>query len=271
MKKFPKMKIHPLLLPLCLLYILQGQCFLFLAMFFFVTLHELGHCVTALLFGANVKQIWFTPIGERAVIKGLENISFFKRQIVFCAGSAVSLLLGLLLILFSKGETMTFFASFNLLLCGFNLMPFLPLDGGNILLHWAGRKYGILNAAGILVKVSRGFGYFLMLAGLLQVIFYPFNISLLLIGCYIVYSNKKEYLHITYQTYRALLAEQRHMKLVQQVYTKRDVTLGELVAAMSFDTYFWYCSMTEGKVEWKSQREVMELLLKKGAGGNVWG
>ena len=49
------------------------------------------------------------------------------------------------------------------------------------------------------------------------------------------------------------------------------MTLGELVGAMSFDTYFWYCSMIEGKVEWKSQKEVMELLLKKGAGGSVWG
>lgn len=271
MKKLLKIKIHPLLLPLCLLYILQGQCMIFLGIVFFVTLHELAHCITAVLFGAKVNRIWFTPIGERAVIKDLENLSFFKRQIVFCCGPIVSFLLGIFFIVLGEGETILFFGSFNILLCCFNLLPFLPLDGGNIILHWAGKKYGILNTAGVLVKVSRGFGYFLILAGILQVILYPFNISLLVIGCYIVYSNKKEYLQITYQTYRALMREQRHMKLVQQVYTKRDVTLGELVGAMSFDTYFWYCSMTEGKVEWKSQKEVMELLLKKGAGGSVWG
>ena len=146
----------------------------------------------------------------------------------------------------------------------------MPLDGGNVVLHWAGRKYGILRTASILVKVSRGFGYFLMGIGILQVILYPFNLSFLVIGCYIVYSNKKEYLQITYQTYQALLAEQATMKQVEQIYTKRDVTLGELVARMHFDKYFFYCSMKDGIVEWKSQKEIMELLLKKGAEACVW-
>ncbi len=146
----------------------------------------------------------------------------------------------------------------------------MPLDGGNIVLHWAGKKYGILRTASILVKIGRGFGYFLMGIGILQVILYPFNLSLLVIGCYIVYSNKKEYLQITYQTYQALLAENATMKQVEQIYTKRDVKLGELVERMHFDRYFFYCSMKDGIVEWKSQKEIMELLLKKGAEAYVW-
>ncbi len=92
MIKLLKIKIHPLLLPLFLYYVFQENVFLFLGMIFFVTIHEMGHCITAFCFGAKIKQIWFTPVGERAVIKGLEGISFLKRQIVFCSGPLVSLL-----------------------------------------------------------------------------------------------------------------------------------------------------------------------------------
>ncbi len=67
-----------------------------------------------------------------------------------------------------------------------------------------------------------------------------------------------------------MLAENAVIKQVEQVYTKRDVKLGELVSRMHFDKYFFYCSISQGKVEWKSQKEIMELLLKRGAEGSVW-
>ncbi len=239
---------------------------LFLAMLFFVTLHEMGHCITAYCFGAKIKQIWFTPIGERAIIKGLEKLSFMKRQIVFFSGPLVSIIMAIVCLLCHS----TILAVFNVILAIFNIMPFLPLDGGNAMLHIAGRKYGILKTASVMVKISKGFGYFLMIIGTLQVILYPFNISILLIGCYIVYSNQREYLQITYQTYQALLSDSATIKQVQQIYTKKDIKLGELVAAMHFDKYFFYCCMVNGKIEWKSQKEIMELLLKKGVEGYVW-
>ena len=266
MKKICKIKIHPLLIPLFLFYLIQGNALLFLGILFFVTLHEIGHCITAVCFGAKIKQIWFTPVGERAIIKGLESPSFLQRQIIFCSGPLVSACMALICMICGS----TIFAGFNFILCLFNLLPFLPLDGGNIVLHWAGKKYGILRTASILVKIGRGFGYFLMGIGILQVILYPFNLSLLVIGCYIVYSNKKEYLQITYQTYQALLAENATMKQVEQIYTKRDVKLGELVERMHFDRYFFYCSIKDGIVEWKSQKDIMEVLLKKGAEAYVW-
>ena len=266
MKKAFKIKIHPLLLPLILFYFIQGNIALFLGMLFFVTLHEIGHCVTAYCFGAKIKQIWFTPIGERAVIKGLEKLSFLKRQIVFFSGPFISIIMAIVC-LFCHNAIL---AVFNIMLAVFNFMPFLPLDGGNAMLHIAGRKYGILKTASVMVKVSKGFGYFLMIIGTLQVILYPFNISILLIGCYIVYSNQREYLQITYQTYQALLSDSATVKQVQQIYTKKEVKLGELVLAMHFDKYFFYCCMINGKIEWKSQKEIMELLIKKGVEGYVW-
>ena len=70
--------------------------------------------------------------------------------------------------------------------------------------------------------------------------------------------------------YQALLSDSATVKQVQQIYTKKEVKLGELVSAMHFDKYFFYCCMINGKIEWKSQKEIMELLLKKGVEGYVW-
>ena len=137
MKKICKIKIHPLLIPLFLFYLIQGNALLFLGILFFVTLHEIGHCITAVCFGAKIKQIWFTPVGERAIIKGLESPSFLQRQIIFCSGPLVSACMALICMICGS----TIFAGFNFILCLFNLLPFLPLDGGNIVLHWAGKKY----------------------------------------------------------------------------------------------------------------------------------
>lgn len=266
MKKKFRIKIHPLLLPLLILYLINGNGLLFLGMLLFVTLHEIGHCIVAMCFGAKIKQITITPVGERAIIKGLEKCCLLKREMVYFAGIFVSICMAILCIVC---DNKVYFA-FNIMLAVFNMLPFLPLDGGNILLHIAGVKYGILRTASVLVKMSKGFGYFLMGIGILQVILYPFNISLLVIGCYIVYSNQREYLQITYQTYQALLADRVAIKKVQQIYTKRDVKLGELVKRMHFDKYFFYCCVMSDKIVWKSQKEVMELLLKKGAEGYLW-
>lgn len=261
-----KIKIHPLLLPFFLLYIFEGKGLLFGGMLLFVTLHEMAHCITAICFGAKIKQIWFTPIGERAMIKGIEKPSFLQRQLIFLSGPLVSFCAAVICILCGS----SIFCNFNIMLAIFNLLPFLPLDGGNLTLYAASQKYGMLRSASVLVKISKGFGYFLMAVGVIQVILYPFDISLLLIGCYIVYSNKKEYLQITYQTYQALLSDSTVIKQVEQVYTKRNVKLGELVSRMHFDRYFFYCSVVGEVVEWKSQKEVMKLFLKNGAEGSVW-
>ncbi len=266
MKKKFRIRIHPLVLPLFVFYLLNGNGLLFFMMFLFVTLHEMGHCIVAACFGAKIRQITITPIGERAVIKGLEQCCLLKREMVYFSGILVSLCMSILCMVCGN----LFFFGFNMMLALFNMMPFLPLDGGNILLHFAGVKYGILRTASVLVKMSKGFGYFLMGVGVLQVILYPYNISLLLIGCYIVYSNQREYLQLTYQTYQALLKDRSTIKQVQQVYTKRDVKLGELVERMHFDKYFFYCCVMSDKIVWKSQKEVMEMLLKKGAEGCVW-
>lgn len=111
-----------------------------LLMFASVLAHELGHSFVAIAQGIEVKSITLFLFG------GLANLDKESRTPagafgVAIAGPAVSLLLfGLLTVLKSVSglavpwiALLSLLASINLALALFNLIPGLPLDGGNIL------------------------------------------------------------------------------------------------------------------------------------------
>jgi Zn-dependent protease/CBS domain-containing protein len=105
-----------------------------------VFLHELGHALTSVRFGIDVRSItlWmlggYTEMEREAPTPGQEFT-------VAAAGPAVSLLLGgvgvVAEVLFAPGgvphELAFQFAASNLLVGVFNLLPGLPLDGGRLL------------------------------------------------------------------------------------------------------------------------------------------
>lgn len=266
MKKF-RIRIHPLLIPFMFLFFLSHQLLSFLLLLLFVTIHELSHCIAAYLCGAKVKQIWFTPVGERAVIKNMEQLSYGKRQLILLAGPGVSFLLGgIFLLFFSQWE----YGMMNLVIAAFNLLPFLPMDGGKLLLHCIGRHIGTVKTARILIKISQGFGYCLVLCGILQVLLFPFNISLLVIGFYFVSTNRREYVHMVYCTYKELQACKKRILPIKHVYVGDNISLGEAVAQMNTDYYFLFYREKNGVWEKKSQKQVMYALMKEGAGGGIW-
>ncbi len=267
MKKFTFVKIHPLFVPFILLFLYQKKLKLFLLLLLFVTVHELGHCLTALAFGAKLKQIFITPIGEKAIIENMDSLSYGKRQLILLSGPLISLIMACI---YWFIENRYDYAGFHLLIAGFNLLPFLPMDGGNLLLNCAGKTWGTVKVAGYMIKVSKGFGYFLIFLGILQAIFSPFNLSLLFIGIYICSMNKKEYLYIIYQSYKNLLFQPKGILPVCHKLVGEDIRLGDLVATLNTDYYFIFYREKDGNIEWKTQRQVMMALMEKGTDGTVW-
>ena len=261
-----RFRIHPLLLPMLFLFWQSGSLQSFLWLIVFVTLHEFSHCTAALVFGGKIKEIWITPIGERAIIHHFDGFRYGKRQVILLAGPICSLMCAGICILIGNLE----FAYVNMLIGVFNLLPFLPLDGGRLLLNWWGRHSGTLKAAGILTKMSRGFGYFLIAIGVVQAVLYPYMFSLLLIGCYMVSVNRKEYLHITYGLYKQLMKKNKNTLPIRACYTGENALLGELTSVMNPDYYFLFYRRYNGRMEQKTQQEVMSLLMERGAYGKVW-
>ena len=92
-------------------------------------LHEAGHLVAMYYYGRKPNAICFYGGGVKIKAPAL-RLDYKHETIIYSAGCAVNLFLFLLSSCAGKGDTD--FAQANLLLCGFNLLPFRQLDGGRL-------------------------------------------------------------------------------------------------------------------------------------------
>ncbi|AFZ24676.1 Zn-dependent protease [Cylindrospermum stagnale PCC 7417] len=151
-----------------------------LLLFASVVAHELGHSFVALRQGIEVKSITLFIFGGLASLEK-ESETPADAFWVAIAGPLVSLLLfatttaiGFATTISSPlGAILNLLASVNLALALFNLIPGLPLDGGNILkaLVWkiTGKPYkGVLFAS----RIGQLFGWVAVIYGLLPLIVY---------------------------------------------------------------------------------------------------
>jgi len=105
-----------------------------------VLLHELGHSLVAQSQGIKVNSITLFLLGGLASIDQESKTPAAAFQVAI-AGPTVSLFLYLMLLPISRGETLPdacqflagILARINLILALFNLVPGLPLDGGQVL------------------------------------------------------------------------------------------------------------------------------------------
>lgn len=111
-----------------------------LMLFASVILHELGHSLVARSQGIKVNSITLFIFGGVASIERESKTPGQAFQVAI-AGPAVSLVLFVLFFLLSSAlplsgfahEIVSYIASINLILALFNLIPGLPLDGGQVL------------------------------------------------------------------------------------------------------------------------------------------
>ena len=116
------------------------------SVFLCIVLHELGHCVVAMRFGARVQSITLLPIGGVASLSSLPEKPV-REFLVAVAGPAVNLVIAVVLILLrgdvpslrALGEVPSSLPQLadglirtNLMLVLFNLIPAFPMDGGRM-------------------------------------------------------------------------------------------------------------------------------------------
>jgi len=140
----------------------------YLALFFFVLLHEYGHALACRLVGGTANEIMLWPLGGMAYVAppvrpGATLWSNAAGPLVNVAMLVVFFPAGLkldrALMLARTAPDVHFFlmalAGINVLLLAFNLLPIYPLDGGQIIrsLLW----YAVGRARSLMVAVAIGF------------------------------------------------------------------------------------------------------------------
>lgn len=142
---------------------------LFTGVFFFVLLHELGHCYVALKKGIRVLDITLWPLGGLARLARMPDDPATEFRIAI-AGPLVNL--GVAAIIFLGlvatrsvtniveldpigGGLLEAFLYVNVVMALFNLIPAFPMDGGRILRSLLARKWGAFVATRAAVRVSR--------------------------------------------------------------------------------------------------------------------
>jgi stage IV sporulation protein FB len=175
-----KIRLHPVFILFAAAAIATGNYIWFLLAFAAVTLHEMGHIGVAFHFKLRVEKLSITPLGEHALIADMESLSQGPRIAIVLAGPLVSLAL---FAAFKKASPD--FALANLAVLILNILPAYPLDGGRLLHIIMGNSLGVLRANRTATALTKATSAVLLAAGLVLVVLFPFNISLVCIAVFL--------------------------------------------------------------------------------------
>ena len=158
--------------------------------FFSAFLHEMAHLLSCIYLKEKIAYIRICPYGINLKTGIIQNQ--FHKMIISIAGPLASMAF----MLVSKDKI--FFIS-NLALFLINLLPALPLDGGEFLKSVLNCKIGYINSHKIMIVLSKIIGITLSFSGIFLLIMTKFNFSLLIIGVFLLYNQieeKKNYIHL---------------------------------------------------------------------------
>lgn len=125
------------------------------------TLHEAGHCVILLVLGAQIRRVQIGLCGAVLETDSGKALSYGGELAAVLAGPGVNFLCAVVFLMLDSRRWDLFIGA-NLILCGFNLLPLRPLDGGRALFllcswmfgprvgeriaRWAGTAAGLILA-----------------------------------------------------------------------------------------------------------------------------
>ncbi len=132
------LSISPWLIPVVALAAYVGQGLLFCTWMLVILAHELAHVAAARLLGAAVARVRVQPFGCEAELESPMCLAPGTEALIALAGPACNLLAAMAVALCHQlwgldPEWVRRLLTANLALCGLNLLPALPLDGGRIL------------------------------------------------------------------------------------------------------------------------------------------
>ena len=184
-----RIKINPFLILIALLFFAAGKLEIFLCFYFCAVCHELFHFAACVFLKEDALCFAFYPYGVNMQTK------FIKNPVSHMIISACGPLFNITAYILCKDKT-SLFSTANLFIFLLNSLPALPLDGGVFLRELVSLFKGYVISQKIMIEITKIIGALIFFAGIILAVFTKYNISLLIIGVFLLYNIKNEKMQI---------------------------------------------------------------------------
>jgi len=271
---FKKIRINLLTIPV--FYSAYKFNFLELMVLSYMTafIHECFHVVAMTLFKIPLKRIDIQPFGICAYLNNVSVFSSYKEALIALSGPLFNFSAAFILMAiksYTSYDLLDFAIHINLLMGAFNLIPSLPLDGGRTLRALLSMRFGIIKSYNFMLSLSRKIIFFILTAGVIIILFVPFNFSLILICIFLLSNITNEEKSLNQIILKDILSTKERHDTNKPLDTKV-ITVSEdaparcILKLLSFDYYLetLVLDKTGRIVHSASETEVVELLLNNG-------
>ena len=208
--------IHFLVIPLILLAFLTRSQMTFFVTYGIVLIHELCHLLAAVCFNVKIYSVIVMPFGMTLRLDSSVMRTPKKEAAIALAGPLSNVLMLLAANLYSQIQAASLnfylFVVINAAMLVLNLIPVPPLDGGRILRAAVVRYAGLIPAARIMRKISYVFIGIICVLGVLLLVFFKGNPSLIMIGAFLIYNLADEKKNSDILIMREMIYEKEKLK-----------------------------------------------------------
>jgi len=226
--------------------------------------------------GAKIDKVGFFPFGMMAKARGLEILDSQERYLVYAAGPLANFTLALW-----AGATsylshvgvawLDQFAFYNFVLGVFNLTPAMPMDGGRLMWQFLGNRIGILRANRILIRTGIVISYVLVVLGIVQLLLFPYNITLLCAGLFLLKKNKTIAPELQAAFHTALNGKNSPIRArtlpVKEITLHPDTLIKHALERLAPDYFIIF--RIEGKKERLREQALIKHIFSKGINGTI--
>jgi stage IV sporulation protein FB len=236
-----------------------------------VAVHEAAHIAVSRAYGLRLKKIGVVLAGQVARIDRLEFLNGAKKTALLLAGPLANFALwGILQALGIKGA----FKDYNLAIGFINLLPCAPLDGGKIVQIFLGNRFGVLEGNRMVIKIGKFVIALIFIAGAAQVVLFPFNVSLILLGLYLARTVASERIAMTADFFKLALSKpdrlsQKTIK-VKSYAASYETPLKHILRLVSADDYLTVELIENGEISRRVfESEFIDYIFKYGVDGDM--
>lgn len=216
--------IHFLVIPLIFVAFLTKSQMTFFITYSIVLLHELCHLFAAIFLNVKICSMIVMPFGMTLRLDASVMRTPKKEAAIALAGpvsNALMLLIGFCLYkLYAPSLNLYLFLFINSAMLILNLIPVPPLDGGRLLRAAVIKYFGLIPATKLMRQISCVLIGIICVFGIMLLIFFRGNPSLIMIGAFLLYNLTDEKKNSDILMMREMIYEKEKLKNNSLIPTK---------------------------------------------------